>query len=69
MVFDGFYFILFYFERYTYGKTIDGGFHCRFGIKKDASESNAGEIEFIRGLEKTGSVSRNHNLLSLQEIS
>ncbi|RXN26002.1 complement C4-like protein [Labeo rohita] len=40
---------------YTYGKVIDGGFHCRFGIKKDKSENNAGEIEFIRGLEKTGS--------------
>uniref|UniRef100_A0A672KGF7 Complement C4-like n=1 Tax=Sinocyclocheilus grahami TaxID=75366 RepID=A0A672KGF7_SINGR len=51
------------FERYTYGKTIDGGFHCRFGIKKDESENNAGEIEFIKGLEKTGSVSRNHHFL------
>uniref|UniRef100_A0A673NBC1 Complement C4-like n=1 Tax=Sinocyclocheilus rhinocerous TaxID=307959 RepID=A0A673NBC1_9TELE len=48
------------FERYTYGKTIDGGFHCRFGIKKDESENNAGEIEFIKGLEKTGSVKGGH---------
>ncbi|KAK9960652.1 hypothetical protein ABG768_008497 [Culter alburnus] len=45
---------------YTYGKSIDGGFHCRFGMKKDESENNAGEIEFIRGLEKTGSVKRGH---------
>uniref|UniRef100_A0A671R434 Complement C4-like n=1 Tax=Sinocyclocheilus anshuiensis TaxID=1608454 RepID=A0A671R434_9TELE len=45
---------------YTYGKTIDGGFHCRFGIKKDESENNAGEIEFIKGLEKTGSVKGGH---------
>ncbi len=55
------------FERYTYGKTIDGGFHCRFGIKKDEPENNAGEIEFIKGLEKTGSVSRNRPFLSLQD--
>ncbi|XP_039530527.1 complement C4-B [Pimephales promelas] len=43
---------------YTYGKEIDGGYHCRFGIKKDESENNPGEIEFIKGLEKTGSVKR-----------
>ncbi|KAK2903268.1 hypothetical protein Q8A67_007981 [Cirrhinus molitorella] len=41
---------------YTYGKVINGSFHCRFGIKKDKSENSAGEIEFIKGLEKTGSV-------------
>lgn len=40
---------------YSYGKTIDGGFHCRFGIKKGKSENDP-EIEFIKGLEKTGSV-------------
>uniref|UniRef100_A0A8C1U0V1 Complement 4B (Chido blood group) n=1 Tax=Cyprinus carpio TaxID=7962 RepID=A0A8C1U0V1_CYPCA len=51
-----FFFFFLSFERYTYGKTIDGGFHCRFGIKKDESENNAGEIEFIKGLEKTGSI-------------
>ncbi|XP_058603327.1 complement C4-B isoform X1 [Onychostoma macrolepis] len=45
---------------YTYGKTIDGGFHCRFGMKKDESENNAGEIKFIKGLEKTGSVKEGH---------
>uniref|UniRef100_A0A8C0YE72 Complement C4B (Chido/Rodgers blood group) n=1 Tax=Cyprinus carpio carpio TaxID=630221 RepID=A0A8C0YE72_CYPCA len=53
---------------YTYGKTIDGGFHCRFGIKKDESENNAGEIEFIKGLEKTGSVSRNCTFESPRQI-
>ncbi|KAK7157442.1 hypothetical protein R3I93_008812 [Phoxinus phoxinus] len=45
---------------YTYGKEINGGFHCRFGMKKDESENNAGEIEFIKGMEKTGSVKRGH---------
>uniref|UniRef100_A0A672KKA6 Complement C4-like n=1 Tax=Sinocyclocheilus grahami TaxID=75366 RepID=A0A672KKA6_SINGR len=54
------------FERYTYGKTIDGGFHCRFGIKKDESENNAGEIEFIKGLEKTGSVKEGHAEISVK---
>ncbi|XP_073703933.1 complement C4-B [Garra rufa] len=43
---------------YTYGKVIEGGYHCRFGIKKDKSENSAGEIEFIKGLEKTGSVKK-----------
>nr|BAB03285.1 complement C4-2 [Cyprinus carpio] len=51
---------------YTYGKTIDGGFHCRFGIKKDESENNAGEIEFIKGLEKTGSVKRGHAKITVK---
>ncbi|XP_067305139.1 complement C4-B [Pseudorasbora parva] len=43
---------------YTYGKEIDGGFHCRFGLKRDETDNNAEEIEFIKGLEKTGSVKR-----------
>uniref|UniRef100_A0A8C1RX32 Complement 4B (Chido blood group) n=1 Tax=Cyprinus carpio TaxID=7962 RepID=A0A8C1RX32_CYPCA len=51
---------------YTYGKTIDGGFHCRFGIKKDESENNAGEIEFIKGLEKTGSVKGGHAKITVK---
>ncbi|XP_050986493.1 complement C4-B [Labeo rohita] len=51
---------------YTYGKVIDGGFHCRFGIKKDKSENNAGEIEFIRGLEKTGSVKKGHAEITVE---
>ncbi|XP_077065348.1 complement C4-like [Siphateles boraxobius] len=41
---------------YTYGKLIDGTFNCWFGIKKDESQNNPGEIKFIKGLEKTGSV-------------
>jgi len=33
----------------------------------DESENNPGEIEFIKGLEKTGSVSKNHHLLKFKD--
>ncbi|KAI1886085.1 hypothetical protein AGOR_G00210390 [Albula goreensis] len=45
---------------YSYGQTVDGAFHCRFGLKEDVSEGEkeAGKAEtvFIRGLEQMGSV-------------
>uniref|UniRef100_A0A8B9J7Y9 Complement 4B (Chido blood group) n=1 Tax=Astyanax mexicanus TaxID=7994 RepID=A0A8B9J7Y9_ASTMX len=37
---------------YSYGKKISGGFHCRFGVRPDGSN----DINFIKGLEKTGPV-------------
>ncbi|KAI7806480.1 putative complement C4 [Triplophysa rosa] len=43
---------------YTYGKTIDGGFHCRFGIKEEKSENKGQEIKFLGGLEQMGSVKK-----------
>ncbi|KAL7886405.1 hypothetical protein AOLI_G00041260 [Acnodon oligacanthus] len=36
---------------YSYGKTINGGFHCRFGVR-----TGSDDITFIKGLEKTGPV-------------
>uniref|UniRef100_A0A4W4FSC1 Complement 4B (Chido blood group) n=1 Tax=Electrophorus electricus TaxID=8005 RepID=A0A4W4FSC1_ELEEL len=39
------------FGKYSYGKTISGGFHCRFGVKEET------DIKFIKGLEITGPVS------------
>uniref|UniRef100_A0A8B9J7X7 Complement 4B (Chido blood group) n=1 Tax=Astyanax mexicanus TaxID=7994 RepID=A0A8B9J7X7_ASTMX len=40
------------FILYSYGKKISGGFHCRFGVRPDGSN----DINFIKGLEKTGPV-------------
>ncbi|XP_060777748.1 complement C4-B isoform X2 [Neoarius graeffei] len=40
---------------YSYGKKINGGFHCRFGVRgEDIKEPN--DIIFIKGLEETGPV-------------
>ncbi|KAL7875318.1 hypothetical protein SRHO_G00062880 [Serrasalmus rhombeus] len=36
---------------YSYGKTISGGFHCRFGVR-----TGSDDIKFIKGLEKTGPI-------------
>ncbi|XP_036452334.1 complement C4-B [Colossoma macropomum] len=36
---------------YSYGKTISGGFHCRFGVR-----TGSDDITFIKGLEKTGPI-------------
>ncbi|XP_052002681.1 complement C4-like [Xyrauchen texanus] len=41
---------------YTYGRTIDGGFHCRFGVREEDSDNKDEKIKFIKGLEQTGSV-------------
>ncbi|XP_017326706.1 complement C4-B [Ictalurus punctatus] len=40
---------------YSYGKKISGGFHCRFGVRKENTDG-PDEITFIKGLEKTGPV-------------
>ncbi|XP_049336490.1 complement C4-B isoform X2 [Astyanax mexicanus] len=45
-------FILSIDASYSYGKKISGGFHCRFGVRPDGSN----DINFIKGLEKTGPV-------------
>ncbi|XP_036394649.1 complement C4-B [Megalops cyprinoides] len=41
---------------YSYGETVDGAFHCRFGVKEAEAGGEKTEIVFIRGMEKTGSV-------------
>ncbi|XP_065117363.1 complement C4-A-like [Paramisgurnus dabryanus] len=43
---------------YTYGKAIDGGFHCRFGVKEEDSENTGQEIQFFKGMEKIGSIQK-----------
>ncbi|XP_073728066.1 complement C4-B isoform X2 [Misgurnus anguillicaudatus] len=43
---------------YTYGKAIDGGFHCRFGVKEEESENKGQEIQFFKGMEKIGSIQK-----------
>lgn len=45
-------------NRYSYGKKISGGFHCRFGVKGE-NKNGAHDIMFIKGLGKTGPVSKN----------
>uniref|UniRef100_A0A673XNZ9 Complement C4B (Chido/Rodgers blood group) n=1 Tax=Salmo trutta TaxID=8032 RepID=A0A673XNZ9_SALTR len=44
--------------RYSYGESIKGAFHCRFGVKEETQgpDGEKGKIVFIRGLELTGSV-------------
>ncbi|XP_062848634.1 complement C4-B [Trichomycterus rosablanca] len=39
---------------YSYGKKINGGFHCRFGVREKTKESNV--INFIKGVEQMGPV-------------
>ncbi|XP_076827238.1 complement C4-B [Brachyhypopomus gauderio] len=45
---------------YSYGKTISGGFHCRFGVK---DENN---INFIKGLEITGPIRNGRAEITIQ---
>ncbi|XP_052000318.1 complement C4-like [Xyrauchen texanus] len=45
---------------YTYGRTIKGSFHCRFGVKEEDSDNKDDQIKFIKGLEQTGSVQKGH---------
>ncbi|KAB5586975.1 hypothetical protein PHYPO_G00007650 [Pangasianodon hypophthalmus] len=40
---------------YSYGKKINGGFHCRFGVRGEIT-NGPNDITFIKGLEKTGPV-------------
>uniref|UniRef100_A0AAR2LRU8 Complement 4B (Chido blood group) n=1 Tax=Pygocentrus nattereri TaxID=42514 RepID=A0AAR2LRU8_PYGNA len=49
---------------YSYGKTISGGFHCRFGVR-----TGSDDIKFIKGLEKTGPVTGKADVsLSLSDV-
>uniref|UniRef100_A0A8K9V9N7 Complement 4B (Chido blood group) n=1 Tax=Oncorhynchus mykiss TaxID=8022 RepID=A0A8K9V9N7_ONCMY len=43
--------------RYSYGESIKGAFHCRFGLKEKTQgpDGEKDKIVFIRGLELTGS--------------
>lgn len=45
-------------HRYSYGKKVNGGFHCRFGVKEKIKDSNV--IDFIRGVEQMGPVSKHY---------
>ncbi|KAK3551289.1 hypothetical protein QTP70_013944 [Hemibagrus guttatus] len=40
---------------YSYGKKINGGFHCRFGVRA-GNTNGPDEIKFLKGLEKSGPV-------------
>uniref|UniRef100_A0A4W5PPX6 Complement C4B (Chido/Rodgers blood group) n=1 Tax=Hucho hucho TaxID=62062 RepID=A0A4W5PPX6_9TELE len=44
--------------RYSYGESIKGAFHCRFGVKEKTQgpDGEKEKIVFIRGLELTGSL-------------
>lgn len=46
-------------NRYSYGEKINGGFHCRFGVRGE-NANGPDDITFIKGLEKTGPVSENN---------
>uniref|UniRef100_A0A4W4FUD4 Complement 4B (Chido blood group) n=1 Tax=Electrophorus electricus TaxID=8005 RepID=A0A4W4FUD4_ELEEL len=50
------------FGKYSYGKTISGGFHCRFGVKEET------DIKFIKGLEITGPVSKAEVTIQVSEL-
>ena len=44
---------------YSYGETVNGAFHCRFGVREEGADGREGgkaQTVFIRGLEETGSV-------------
>ncbi|KAF5901104.1 complement C4-like, partial [Clarias magur] len=41
---------------YSYGKKINGGFHCRFGLKEENRKDGPNDIKFIKGIERTGPV-------------
>ncbi|XP_030639249.1 complement C4 [Chanos chanos] len=40
---------------YSYGEAVSGGFHCRFGVKKEPEE-NSQPVQFIKNLEQTGTI-------------
>lgn len=43
-------------NRYSYGENINGGFHCRFGVRAEKT-NGPDNINFVKGLEKIGPVS------------
>ncbi|KAK6327030.1 hypothetical protein J4Q44_G00026750 [Coregonus suidteri] len=54
--------------KYSYGESIQGAFHCRFGVK-EKTQGPDGEKEktvFIRGLELTGSIQAGEGSAVLQ---
>ncbi|KAJ8354546.1 hypothetical protein SKAU_G00221130 [Synaphobranchus kaupii] len=54
---------------YSYGETVNGAFHCRFGVREegtDGSEGGKAQTVFIRGLEKAGSVKDGEAVVSVQ---
>ncbi|XP_071000028.1 complement C4-like [Oncorhynchus clarkii lewisi] len=55
--------------KYSYGKSIKGAFHCRFGLKEKTQgpDGKKDKIVFIRGLELTGSIKDGEGSAVLQE--
>uniref|UniRef100_A0A673XMC1 Complement C4B (Chido/Rodgers blood group) n=1 Tax=Salmo trutta TaxID=8032 RepID=A0A673XMC1_SALTR len=55
--------------KYSYGESIKGAFHCRFGVKEETQgpDGEKGKIVFIRGLELTGSIQAGEGSAVLQE--
>ncbi|KAJ8290147.1 hypothetical protein GJAV_G00009260, partial [Gymnothorax javanicus] len=54
---------------YSYGETVTGAFHCRFGVREEgADEKERGKAQtvFIRGLEATGSIKDGKAVVSVQ---
>uniref|UniRef100_A0A3B3SUV9 Complement C4B (Chido/Rodgers blood group) n=1 Tax=Paramormyrops kingsleyae TaxID=1676925 RepID=A0A3B3SUV9_9TELE len=55
--------------RYSYGKKVKGAFHCRFGVRDEAAkETEKPSTAFIRGLQKTGSVSGGRILILTSQL-
>ncbi|XP_045575101.1 complement C4 [Salmo salar] len=55
--------------KYSYGESIKGAFHCRFGLKEETQgpDGEKGKIVFIRGLELTGSIQAGEGSAVLQQ--
>uniref|UniRef100_A0A8K9X7Y9 Complement 4B (Chido blood group) n=1 Tax=Oncorhynchus mykiss TaxID=8022 RepID=A0A8K9X7Y9_ONCMY len=55
--------------KYSYGESIKGAFHCRFGLKEKTQgpDGEKDKIVFIRGLELTGSIKDGEGSAVLQE--
>ncbi|KAG5856595.1 hypothetical protein ANANG_G00009580 [Anguilla anguilla] len=54
---------------YSYGETVNGAFHCRFGVREEGADGKEGgkaPTVFIRGLEETGSVKDGKAVVSVQ---
>uniref|UniRef100_A0A8C7L3S7 Complement C4B (Chido/Rodgers blood group) n=1 Tax=Oncorhynchus kisutch TaxID=8019 RepID=A0A8C7L3S7_ONCKI len=60
---------LYFSLRYSYGESIKGAFHCRFGLKEkiQGPDGEKDRIVFIRGLELTGSIQDGEGSAVLQE--
>ncbi|TSK34711.1 Complement C4 [Bagarius yarrelli] len=50
---------------YSYGAKINGGFHCRFGVRAEKM-NEPDNIKFVKGLEKTGPVRDGEAEISLK---